>query len=160
MVKHADGGIQVDRSEALGGARVRIMLPHERPEGRESVVDPGSDAPTARVLVAEDDDALRNMARLLLQLAGYQVLVAEDGQAALEFINDERIDLLVTDVRMPGVGGSQLAAKLRERWPELRVLYMSGYAGVDVPQDDLSAFLEKPFEAEVLVREVSRLLKT
>ena len=135
------------------------MLPHEGGGETERVEDPQSDAVPARVLIAEDDDALRSMARLVLQLAGYQVLVAEDGDAALALLDGDPIDLLVTDVRMPGAGGPHLAQKLREHWPQLKVLYMSGYSTVDVPQDELSIFLEKPFAAEVLVREAARLLK-
>jgi CheY-like chemotaxis protein len=115
------------------------------------------------VLLAEDEDAVRNLAMYLLRHCGYQVLVASSGTEALEVAARHAgpIHLLVTDVVMPKMGGRQLAEALRPTHPGLRVLYLSGYTddamlrrGVLEPG---AAFLEKPFSIAALglkVREV------
>jgi len=117
-----------------------------------------------RVLVAEDDPAVRTMLQRLLRDAGFEVRAAQHGDEALGMAlrASGEFDLVVTDVRMPVMDGLELARKLRERWPGLPVLYISGY---DV---ELSAgsrrsgarqsLLRKPFDLDELLREVTRLL--
>src|SRR4029077_16283058 len=81
------------------------------------------------ILIVEDEAALRELARELLDASGYKVIEAEGGEKAIELVerSETPIDLLLTDVVMPGMGGKQLAKRLTELRPELRVLYMSGY---------------------------------
>ncbi len=115
------------------------------------------------VLLAEDDDAVRAIARETLERAGYRVLAAADGSAALALASQHEgaIDLLLTDVIMPGMNGRELAATLTRRRPEIRVLFASGYTdNVLAGQDALApgvTLLDKPFtpaELEAKVREV------
>ena len=117
-----------------------------------------------RVLVAEDDPVVRTMLQRLLRDAGFEVRTAKHGDEALGLALQASgaFDLVVTDVRMPVMDGLELARRLRERWPGLPVLYISGY---DV---ELSAgsrrsgarqsLLRKPFDLDELLREVTRLL--
>jgi CheY-like chemotaxis protein len=115
------------------------------------------------VLVAEDERVIRELVERALSRRGYRVLVAADGREAIEIAEAHagRIDLLVSDVVMPRVGGPELARTLRRRAPALRVLLMSGYSadalreGQDVPG---SEFVAKPFTPDELARRVRRLL--
>ena len=117
------------------------------------------------ILVADDDYDNRNIIRQILETAGYQVLEAGDGQEALVVARNHpaRVDLLLTDVIMPGLGGYELAAKLRAERPGLRVLYVSGYTDDHLPQTELAtegvAFLQKPFNCESLSQKVRELLE-
>jgi CheY-like chemotaxis protein len=120
----------------------------------------GRYAATARILVVDDELIVRNwIARLLLE-EGYTVEIATDGAEALRMAhaNPEGFDLVVTDVRMPQMDGWQLGRRVREAWPGLPVLYISGY---DVHQSAPGphAFLRKPFEADELLRRVAELLR-
>jgi two-component system cell cycle sensor histidine kinase/response regulator CckA len=120
-------------------------------------------APTGRsILVAEDDPLVLGVIERLLAEQGHDVLTARNGAEALRLALAGRVDLLVTDVRMPVMDGWELSAQMRDRWPRLPVLFVSGYdveltqyaAGRGVP----GAFLRKPFEPDELVRQVTRLL--
>jgi CheY-like chemotaxis protein len=112
----------------------------------------------------EDEQAVRALTRHGLQRAGYTVLEAADGAAALA-VSDAHpgpIHLLVADVVMPEVGGPELARRLAERRPGLKVLFVSGYAGDAVVRHGLVApgadFLQKPFTLEMLARKVREVL--
>ena len=116
------------------------------------------------VLVVEDEGPILDLAETHLTAAGFQVLVADSGENGVR-ISDEfpgTIDLLVTDLMMPGMTGWEVARRLRLKRPNLRVLFMSGYAGCDhaeetpiIPPDEL---LAKPFHFSELVTIVRRLL--
>jgi CheY-like chemotaxis protein len=116
------------------------------------------------ILLAEDDDAVRAIARETLERAGYRVLAAADGSQALALAgsHDGPIDLLLTDVIMPGMNGRELAATLTRRRPGLRVLYASGYTdnmlegqGALTPGVTL---LDKPFTPADLAAKVRDVL--
>jgi CheY-like chemotaxis protein len=122
------------------------------------------DGAVKRVLVAEDDDIVRGMLERLLSELGYEVQAARHGQEALDLAlgSDTPFDLVITDVRMPRMGGPELGRRLAQRFPGLPVLYISGY-DVDVPTGpDIShrrsAFMRKPFDPDELARRVARLL--
>ena len=120
--------------------------------------------PCATVLVVEDEAAVRQLASRSLELAGFTVIAAEDGEAALEVIRSggPLPDLLLTDVVMPHVSGRQLSEAVAEMKPDLPVLFISGYAGDDVVLRQLvpegAAFLQKPFTPDQLVESVSALM--
>jgi two-component system, cell cycle sensor histidine kinase and response regulator CckA len=107
------------------------------------------------VLVVEDIPVVRGLVRCMLEQAGYTVLEACDGDEALALAGaGSRIDLLLTDVVMPGMSGRVLAERLQARQPQLRVLFTSGYSadalGKHGVLDRNSAFLEKPYATRTL----------
>ncbi|HEY4057005.1 MAG TPA: response regulator, partial [Kofleriaceae bacterium] len=114
------------------------------------------------VLVVEDNMEIRGLVNRYLRSAGYDVLVAEDSPHALELARSRQIDLLLTDVVMPIMGGDVIAEQVRLLQPNVRVLYISGYPDDDanlVPRVASSRFLPKPFTRQVLVREVGAMFE-
>jgi two-component system cell cycle sensor histidine kinase/response regulator CckA len=115
------------------------------------------------VLLVEDEVEVLEVAARILEQRGYEVLEARDAEVALELAreNGERIDVLVTDIVMPELGGVELARRLREKRPGLPVVYVSGYAfeRLDVESmADNQALLQKPFTGETLTRAIGRVL--
>ncbi|HEU4579900.1 MAG TPA: response regulator, partial [Polyangiaceae bacterium] len=114
--------------------------------------------------VVEDDLAVCNVTRRILERAGYQVLVAENGRLALEALERSTRDvaLVVTDISMPGMSGQELGVELRHRKPKIKVLYLSGYSPqvlVDgAPSGGETEFLGKPFTSAALLEKVRRVL--
>src|SRR5687768_2593554 len=112
------------------------------------------------ILVAEDDEAIRPVLRRVLQRSGYTVLVASDGQEAIAIAERHvgAIDLVITDLMMPGMTGDELIARLKTLYPSVRVLLMSGYSDEAVqsaePGAAKIAFLQKPFALDDLTRKV------
>jgi two-component system, cell cycle response regulator CpdR len=123
-------------------------------------------SPRQTVLLAEDDDAVREFIRLALEAAGYAVVPACDGRAAGDlFVADpERFDLVLTDVVMPHAIGTELAARVRQLRPDVPVLFMSAFpGGPGVAPDPIPAeerLLEKPFTVATLLSAVNDLLGT
>lgn len=130
----------------------------------EPVEREGEPEPTARatVLFAEDDGMVRDVIGEVLRRAGFVVMTAVDGREALVKSREHAgvIDVLVTDVVMPGLSGFELADQLTAIRPELRVLYMSGYTDRPVPEQlrPGRAFLHKPARAREVIRTIRRLL--
>jgi len=116
------------------------------------------------VLIVEDDDAVRTAARRILANHGYAVIEAADGAAALRLCEESTppVDLILTDVIMPLLNGSEMAKQLRERHPAVRVLFMSGYTGEAARRSNVlepgAAFIEKPFTPETLAVKVREML--
>ena len=119
---------------------------------------------TGTILLAEDDVAVRALAQRVLERQGYRVLPANGGRAAIEIAREQldAIDLLVSDVVMPEIGGPELAARLRELRPSLKVVFMSGYTEDAIINSDIlgenSTFLAKPFSPDALARTVRGML--
>jgi two-component system cell cycle sensor histidine kinase/response regulator CckA len=129
------------------------------------VSDRAGPAEWASILLVEDDGAVRGLVMAMLIQAGYEVISAASEEEALRLVDRraEPLDLLLTDVVMPGLNGRELAEKLQARRPGLPVLYMSGYADDHVIRTGVlpagSAFLAKPFSMEVLLRSVRAVLR-
>jgi PAS domain S-box-containing protein len=144
--------IYLPRVEEPAVALVSAPLPAQIPVGRESV------------LVAEDDDAVRTLVRVALSKRGYRVLVAANGGEALLLCERHPgvIDLLLTDLVMPGMGGLELFERLVLLRPQMRALFVSGYADRAVLRHgeivEGMAFLEKPFTPDSLARKVREVL--
>jgi two-component system cell cycle sensor histidine kinase/response regulator CckA len=117
------------------------------------------DPETATILVVEDEPAVRGLFVEALRREGHRVLEAQNGADALQLFEEisGRIDLLVTDLRMPFVSGSELASTLQRRRPDLRTLFVSGYAS-DVQLGPNAALLQKPFVRADLLHAVRSLL--
>lgn len=167
VVKQSGGYIDVT-SEPGVGTYFNIYLP--RAENAADSQKPFSELCVAAlkgnetVLLVEDETSLRTLSRHLLELCGYQVLEAENGSAALKISEDNsrNIDLLLTDVVMPGMSGRVLADQITTQRPEIRIVYMSGYTGQTVGQHGVLAegsfFLPKPFTRESLAAKVREAL--
>jgi len=168
IVKQSGGFIFVD-SQPHRGTVLRAYFP--RVDGREDAAAaqdslglPRADRGQETILLVEDETNLRRLARQYLENQGYKILEAEDGAAALQIVDGYHgaIDLLLTDVIMPGMNGRELAARVTNLLPDVRVLYMSGYTENAVGQDGtLDAginLLQKPFSLPALKDRVRELL--
>ena len=118
---------------------------------------------TETVLVVEDAEGLRELTRRLLERMGYTVLIAGNAdEAVLEFERNPSIDVILTDVVMPGASGPELITRLVERRPALKVIYMSGYTEDAIVHHGVLkpgiAFLHKPFSSEALGRKLREAL--
>ena len=166
VVKQSGGYVWVE--SALGkGTAFQIYLPRIEelvsvPEPVAPIVEAFRGAET--ILLVEDADALRKLTHMLLEQHGYHVLVAANGAAALQLVEQkpERIDLLLTDVIMPGLNGRALAERLEILQPSLKVLYMSGYTDDAIVNHGVlesgTQLLHKPFSEESLIRKVREVL--
>ena len=125
---------------------------------------PGSTGGSEKVLIVEDEELVRVFVSRALQDAGYEVLVAHDGQDALEVCEmlDSPADLVLTDVVMPRMGGPDLAERLAEMWPETPVLYMCGYLDNKAVEEQVEqhsgALIRKPFKRTELCGHVRSML--
>jgi len=167
VVKQSGGFIWV-YSEVGRGTSFKIYLPRvDQPLESIGIAPTVSEAPrgTETILLAEDEQDVREVAREFLESGGYTVIEARDGAEALKRVEkyEDAIDLLVTDMVMPGMTGQELSTRLLQSRPEIRVLYMSGYserAAVDSARGDSSMrLLSKPFSRWALLRAVHEILK-
>ena len=160
IVKQSGGHIWV-YSELGHGTTFKVYLPSAEKkldggvEGVEDVLPSRREGVT--VLLAEDDLLMRRLTRKMLESHGYTVIESEDGKAALDAIKGSktRIDLVLTDVVMKGMTGPELVLQLMDAYPEMRVVYMSGYTGELVAEQGLDSsirLLEKPFTRASLLK--------
>ena len=165
IVKQSGGYVWV-YSELRRGTTFKLYLPRVDAPADELVRprEQGSVAGTETVLLAEDDDMLRPLAKELLAKLGYTVLeCANAGEALARAARHAGpIHLLVADVVMPGASGRELARRLEETRPEVRVLYVSGYTDDAIVHHGMLEpglnFLQKPFTPDVLARKVREVL--
>jgi CheY-like chemotaxis protein len=185
LVRQSGGDMRVE-SEPGEGALFDIYLPRIEPEDAAPAnADATSGAPSSIhrdnaertraaatalrgtggvVLVAEDEPVVRNMVKRLLEQSGLTLLVAADGHAALELArsHDGPIDVLLTDVVMPNMGGRELAERLAAERPDLRVIYMSGYAEDESLRAGAlgdAVFMQKPFDPAALTKTIHEVMR-
>ena len=171
IVKQSGGYVAVESELGIGSAFTiylrradgLVQQPVE-PEPAPVVAEPVVVAATAstRVLVVEDEDVIRGLVDQVLRGEGYEVLLAADGDEAIALAGSNRVDVLLTDLTMPGIGGHELADRLRAGAPALKVMFMSGFAeGNDFSTSALppaTAFLEKPFTFTMLSERMRELV--
>ena len=130
-----------------------------KPEPRQRPMGPG----VASILIADDSDTVLEVTSRVLIDAGYDVVTARDGVAALDIIASQpAVDLLITDIRMPRMGGHALVQQILSRRPDLPIIYITGYSADWNPRDAVGGahiFLQKPFQMEELVLAVEKLLR-
>ncbi|MCW2246490.1 two-component system cell cycle sensor histidine kinase/response regulator CckA [Azospirillum fermentarium] len=170
IVRQTGGFIFVD--SAVGeGAKFTILLPRHR--GEAATAEPaeprerrGSDLTgSGTILLVEDEDAVRVFSARALRNKGYQVLEAKNGEAAMQQLsgNGPRVDLLITDVVMPQMDGPTLARTVRQIRPDLKVIFISGYAEDrfkdELDDSTIAHFLPKPFSLKQLASKVKEVMK-
>jgi two-component system, cell cycle sensor histidine kinase and response regulator CckA len=161
IIKQMSGHIFV-YSEPGHGTTFKIYLP--RADGSAVTPKPpkarGRARSRERVLVVEDDDSVRSLAGRVLESRGYRVSTCASVDEAIEILQEagDGMSLVISDVVMPGSGGHELSGLIRERWPDVGVLFMSGYTDDDVRRHGLigdeESFIEKPFTPEGLAQKV------
>ncbi len=166
IVKQSGGSIAVTSAPGKGATFI-VTLPRVDDEEEASAGPAASHGVlggTEGVLLVEDEPALRAVTRRMLLRYGYRVIEAPDSETALSLAagHSGPLDLLLTDVIMPGLSGAELAARLTALRPRLRVLFMSGYSDEAISQHGVlapgGAYLQKPFEPEALARKVREVL--
>ncbi len=168
IVKQSNGYVFAE-SQIGSGTTFNVYLPRveELLADRSPVAAQDSEKGGCEtVLLVEDEDSVRELVRLTLSSRGYKVLEAENGEAGLRIAEETKgtIDILVTDVVMPGIGGRELAKKVLAKRPTTRVLYLSGYTEDAIATQGAlgpgTAFLQKPFTLQNLAKKVREVLRS
>jgi CheY-like chemotaxis protein len=166
IVEQSGGHIEVS-SAREAGTTIDVYLPRVNGTAQKADSDAPAAAKRARhgvILVVEDEPLVRELVRGVLAAAGHSVRVADNAEHALGVVEQEGVapDVLLSDVVMPGMNGPQLVERLRSDHPQLKVVFMSGYAETKVgaaPATDANThFLQKPFKPEALLSLIGRLL--
>jgi CheY-like chemotaxis protein len=171
FVKQSEGHVRI-YSELGHGTTFKIYLPRHRGRGEaddQAAADPQADALRAEagetVLVVDDEATVRMLVTETLEDLGYAAIEAIDGPAGLAILqSDARIDLLVTDVGLPGLNGRQLADAARVKRPNLKILFMTGYAhnaaiGNGAALDDGMEIMTKPFALDDLAKKIRDMIE-
>ncbi len=166
IVKQAGGGIIVN-SEIDKGTTFYIYLPTttEKPNYKKVLLEENDLMGNGElILIAEDEIALRNLIEKMIKNMGYEVIAVSNGEEAIQAIkiHGKKPDLLLTDVVMPGMNGKELLHNLRETYPELKVLFMSGYTDNTIIDNNGlfpdSPFILKPFTVAGISRQIKQIL--
>jgi two-component system cell cycle sensor histidine kinase/response regulator CckA len=161
------GGYVLAQSEVGRGTTFRIYLPRVEESAENASVTRASQPATGgseTVLLVEDEESVRQLVRETLEAKGYKVLEADHGAAALQIASDYHgpIDMLITDVVMPGMSGRELSEQLSASDPDMKILYLSGYHEDAVVHQGVlepgTSFLQKPFTLQALARKVREVL--
>ncbi|MCC7051982.1 MAG: response regulator [Gemmatimonadaceae bacterium] len=172
IIRQGNGGIEVE-SEPGKGSRFTLYLPRVAGEPASHLpsavtvptVTESQPARTETILLVEDETAVRQVARRMLLAEGYHVFTAGDANAArAQFaLHGDGIDLMVTDIMMPGESGIELAAYIRQRWPQVAVLFISGYSDAELPDGSRAGvrdnLVQKPFTSAELLKRIDGALE-
>jgi two-component system cell cycle sensor histidine kinase/response regulator CckA len=168
IVRQSEGNIRVN-SEVNRGTTFRIYLPRvteTHSQTKQWIASKETLQGTQTILLTEDEEIVRNLAREVLEMYGYEVLEAASGESALRICeqSEKPIHMLLTDVIMPEMSGRELAEKLSQIQPGMKILYMSGYTDNAIARhgilDAEIPFLEKPFTPDALAKKVSEVLNS
>ena len=165
FVERSNGVIKV-YSELDHGSRFDIYFPRSHAENNDAdTVESSNDivlSGTETILIVDDELAILNLTNHLLTQFGYHVICASNGKEALDILDKELIDLLITDVIMPGMDGYELVAVVKEKHPKIKIQLMSGFS--DTRHESLvderlhKNLLDKPFQSQTLLKKVRELL--
>jgi two-component system, cell cycle sensor histidine kinase and response regulator CckA len=165
IVKQSGGFIWTYSEPGLG-TTFKLYFPLVAGSGEETQPHEATPAAHANevILIAEDEPMVRAIMARTLRECGYSVQEAADGREALEMLDarEGAINLIIADVVMPGLGAREMSARLAERWPQVPVLFTSGYTGLDVVRRGLLEegrdFIQKPLAPEALIRKVRQMV--
>jgi len=167
IVKQSEGHIECTSAPGEG-TQFDVYLPALKPIADSADDEDAGEECTARgetILLVEDDDAVRDSAKEMLDSLGFNLLVARSASEAMQISREYKgpIQLVLTDVVMPGIGGSQLAAELQKERPDARFLFMSGYTDDAMLRQGIlhssAPFLQKPFSLRGIAKKVGQVLR-
>lgn len=156
--QQSGGALRIESREGVG---TRITL-YVSIAAEEALEQPASQSEhlaqprAATILLIDAHDEVRETIAAQLSDLGHAVIQADGSESALSALDAHRVELIISDVAMPGVDGLELAERVRARWPHLPILFMTGHA--DRARLEVASVLEKPFEQGVLARSVAELL--
>ena len=166
IIKQNEGHIEVD-SQLGEGTTVKIYWPFSEIESESVESAEVADIKTGgneTILIVEDEENVLEFAKEALQSSGYHVLEARDGIEALEILtkNSDNIDLIISDVVMPRMGGQELSEEVKKRYPGLKIIMMSGYTDSQIIRSGAESqsvnFLYKPFSIKIILKKVREIL--
>jgi two-component system cell cycle sensor histidine kinase/response regulator CckA len=161
IVTNHGGGVAIS-SQPGSGTSVRVYLPADKKFVRDDRVSKGDLTGSQTILMVDDEDLLLTMGEAILSAYGYKVMVANNGQKALDMLArpDTRVDLLITDLVMPGMSGRELVEHVRRVSPDTRVLCSSGYVRPSSHDEEDTGYLQKPFSSQDLLLKVKQTLSS
>jgi two-component system, cell cycle sensor histidine kinase and response regulator CckA len=159
IVTNHSGGVAVSSQPGVGTS-VRVYLPAEKKFVKDNGTSTENLSGNQTILMVDDEDLLLTMGQTILSAYGYKVLTANSGQQALDLLAkpDTHVDLVITDLVMPGMSGRELVERVRRLAPDTRVICSSGYVRPTSQEQEETSYLQKPFTSQSLLLKVKRAL--